>query len=195
MTSNRPFFASLPRDLYDDATCTIHRHFFTKFEVKLGNPSPTCFTMKQAVGCRRVSPHRLHLVIGFEAQIDKPPPLDFGGWTKKLAWWFWGTNHQIIDLSFEAQTKKPSQRFWCQTTDKPSPPILRLNWKTCASHLLHVYDADHTRRHPTSRWSGHRVPDPTLASILIVVRHVVFTTCTSWDNQPRFSKPNNSIWG
>jgi hypothetical protein len=60
-------FASLPRDLYDDATCTTRRRSFTSFEAKLENPSLTCFVMKQATGCQRVSSHRLHPLIDFEA--------------------------------------------------------------------------------------------------------------------------------
>jgi hypothetical protein len=84
---------------------------------------------------------------GFEAQTNKSPR------------WFWGPNHQTIDLGFKAQIKKPSQWFWGQTTDKPSPPVLRLNQKTLVSCLLHVYNADRTRRHPTSQSSGHWEPD------------------------------------
>jgi hypothetical protein len=74
MPLNRPSFASLPRDLRDDATCIIRCHYFTSFEAKLENPSPTCFVMKQGTECRRVSSQRLHPLIGFEAQTDKPPP-------------------------------------------------------------------------------------------------------------------------
>jgi hypothetical protein len=80
---NQPSFASFSRDLCDDATCTIHHHTFTSFEAKLGNPNPTSFTTKQAAGCQRVSSHCLHLLIGFEAQTDKPPPLSFDAQTKK----------------------------------------------------------------------------------------------------------------
>jgi hypothetical protein len=52
-------------------------------------------------------------------------PLDFEAQAKKLSRWFWGLNHQTIDLGFEAQTKKPLQWFWGQTTDKPSTLVLR----------------------------------------------------------------------
>jgi hypothetical protein len=42
---------------------------------------------------------------------------------------------------------------------KPSTTlVLRLNQETCAPSL-HVPGADRTRRHPTSRPPGHRVPD------------------------------------
>jgi hypothetical protein len=73
MPSNRPSFASLSRDLCDDAICTTHRRSSASFEAKLGNPSLTCFMMKQAIGCRRMSSHHLHPLISFEAQTDKPP--------------------------------------------------------------------------------------------------------------------------
>jgi hypothetical protein len=76
-SSNRSSFTSLPRDLGDDARCTTRRRSFTSFEAKLGNPIPTCFTMKQATGCQRVFSHRLHPLIGFEVRIDKPPPTLF----------------------------------------------------------------------------------------------------------------------
>jgi hypothetical protein len=69
------------------------------FEAKLGNPTPTCFTMKQATGCRRVSSHRLHPVIGFEAQTDKPPPT-----------WFWGPNQETVMVIL--RPKSPNSRPW-----------------------------------------------------------------------------------
>jgi hypothetical protein len=156
---NRSSFASLPRDLHDDAMRIIHRRSFPNFEAKLENLSLTYFTIKQATRCRRISSHRLHSLIGFEAQTDKPPPLGFEAQTKKPSRWFWGPNHQTVDLGSEAQTKKLSQWFWGQTTDKPSPPVLRLNRKTCASCLLHVYDADHTWHHLTSQSFSCWVPD------------------------------------
>jgi hypothetical protein len=155
--SNRQSFASLPHDFCDDATCTTHHCSFAGFEAKLGNPRPSCFTTKQDAICRLVSSHRLYPLIGFEAQTDKPHGFDAK--TKKLSQWFWGTNHQTVDRGFEFQTKKSSQWFWGQTTDKLSPPVLRLNWEICTSRLLHVYDAGRTWRHPTSRSSDHWVPD------------------------------------
>jgi hypothetical protein len=69
--------ASSPHDLHDDITYTIYRRSSTSFEAKLENPSSTCFVMKQPSGCRRVSSHHLHPLIGFEAQTDKPAPTWF----------------------------------------------------------------------------------------------------------------------
>jgi hypothetical protein len=125
MPSNWPSFASLQCDLCDDATCTTRCRSSSSFEAKIGNPSPNCFIMKQAVGYRRVSSYRLYPLIGFEAQTDKPPPHGFEAQTKKLSRWIWGPNYQTVNLGFEAQTKKPSQWFWGQTTDKPYPSVLR----------------------------------------------------------------------
>jgi hypothetical protein len=71
--SNRPFFASLPRDLRNDATCTTRCRSFTSLEAKLGNASLTCYVTKQVVGCRHVSSQCFHPLIGFEAQNDKSP--------------------------------------------------------------------------------------------------------------------------
>jgi hypothetical protein len=56
---------------------TIHRGSSVSFEEKLENPCPTCFMMMQATEYRRMSSHRLHLPIGFDAQTDKPPPTWF----------------------------------------------------------------------------------------------------------------------
>jgi hypothetical protein len=33
-------------------------------------------------------------------------PLGFETQTKKPSWWFWGLNHQTVNLGFEVQTKK-----------------------------------------------------------------------------------------
>jgi hypothetical protein len=49
--SNRPSFSSLPRDLCDYTMCITRRHFYASFEAKQGNPSPTCFAIKQVTGC------------------------------------------------------------------------------------------------------------------------------------------------
>jgi hypothetical protein len=119
--------------------------------------------------------------------------------------------------NFEVQITKPSTLvlrpkprnyrgdFEAQIT-KPSPLVLRLNRETRASRLLHVYDADRTRHHPTSRSPDHRVPDlcliipilctksPTPTSIIVAACHVAFTTYTSRDKHTRFSTLNNSIW-
>jgi hypothetical protein len=141
MPSNRPSFASLPRDLHDDATCTTLMQWSKPPDV---DACPHTVFIRSSV--LRHEPTNL-LPLGFEAQI------------KKRLWWFWGPNRQTIDLSFETQTKKSSWWFWGQTTNKPSPLVLRLNWKTRVSHLLHVYDVDQTRCHPTSRSSGHWVLD------------------------------------
>jgi hypothetical protein len=80
------------------------------------------------------------LPFGFEAQNKNP------------SWWFWGPNHQTIDLGFNAQIKKPSRRFYGtnhQTTTagfeaqtgKPERVVLRPN------HMNQSYQFwDQTRR-------------------------------------------------
>jgi hypothetical protein len=108
-------------------------------------------------------------------KTNKLSPLGFEAQTNKLLQLFWGLNHQTVDLGFEAQTKKPSQWFWGQTTDKSSPPILSLNEKTHAFRLHHVYDADHTWRHSTSRSSDIWVPD--LCLIIPNPPHQVSYSC------------------
>jgi hypothetical protein len=54
--------------------------------------------------------------------------------------------------------RKPSPPVLRPNQRKPSPPVLRLNQKTCATRL-HMHGAGCTRCYPTSRSSGHRVPD------------------------------------
>jgi hypothetical protein len=69
-------------------------------------------------------------------------------------------NHsQTVAIGFEPQTdEKPPEWFCGQTTDKSSTLVLRLNQETRAPSL-YVPGTDRTRRHPTSRPPGHRVPD------------------------------------
>jgi hypothetical protein len=43
------------------------RRSFASIETRLGNPKPTCFMMKQVIGCRHVSLHRIYPLIDFEA--------------------------------------------------------------------------------------------------------------------------------
>jgi hypothetical protein len=87
-----------------------------------------------------------HPPIDFVAQPTTHSLLSFEAQIKKSRRWFWDTNHQTGATGFESQTRKPSTLF------------LRLNQETRAPHLL-VYGTDRTRRHPTSRSFGHRVPD------------------------------------
>jgi hypothetical protein len=97
--------------------------------------------------CRFWGPNRetIHH-LGFETQPKNPPPVLRSNWEKPSL------------PVLRPTRRKSSQWFWCQTTDKPSTLILRLNQETHALHL-HVHGVDHTRRHPTSRSSSHRVPD------------------------------------
>jgi hypothetical protein len=80
--------------------------------------------------------------------------------------------------------------------------VLRLNQETRASSL-HVLGVDRTRRHPTSRPSGHRVParpvrpspvlcirSPTPTTVLVAARHAAPATCTPQDKETRFSERN-----
>jgi hypothetical protein len=86
--------ACLRRNLRDGATCTTRSRASVSLQARLGNPSQTCFDVKQAARSRRVSRADLppsvlwrnrqteaHLVLrvkprnrrgDFEAQITKP---------------------------------------------------------------------------------------------------------------------------
>jgi hypothetical protein len=75
--------------------------------------------MKQPTGCQCVSSHRLHPLISFEAQIDKPPPI-----------WFWGPNQKIITVIL--RPKAPNHRPWFWgTNEQTDAVVLRPNhWQT-----------------------------------------------------------------
>jgi hypothetical protein len=96
----------------------------------------------------------------FEAKPTETVATGFKAKPVKTVWVVLRSNHsQTVVIVCEAQTdEKSSQWFWGQTTDKPSTLVLRLNQETWAPRL-HVYGADRTRRHPTSRSPDHRVPD------------------------------------
>jgi hypothetical protein len=131
MPSSQPSFASPPRDLHDDATCTTRSRSFTNFEAKLENPSPTCFTTKKATGCRLVSPHHLHPLIDFEAQTDKPHTNWFWGPNQETVAVVLRSNHsQTIATNFEAKSGNlrfsSMPRVWCGShTVSPDLPIVR----------------------------------------------------------------------
>jgi hypothetical protein len=97
--------------------CTTHRCSSTSSKAKLGNPSPTCFAMKQAIGCQHVSSHHPYLLIGFEAQTDKPPPTCF-----------WGPNQLIVMVILSVKSPNRSYRFGGPNW-KPERVVLRPNHK------------------------------------------------------------------
>jgi hypothetical protein len=100
------------------------------------------------------------VVADFETKPLEIVATGFEAKPAKTIWVVLRPNHsQIIAIGFEARTdEKPSERFWGQTTHKPSILVLRLNQEIRAPRL-HVHGADRTRRHPTSRSLNHRVPD------------------------------------
>jgi hypothetical protein len=53
--------------------------------------------------------------------------LDFEAQTKKLLWWFWGTNHQIGAADFEAQAEKPITIGFEAKPEKIVQVVLRAN--------------------------------------------------------------------
>jgi hypothetical protein len=55
VASTRPASGCLRRNLRDGVTCTTHSHASASFQVRLKNPSQTCFDAKQAARSRRVS--------------------------------------------------------------------------------------------------------------------------------------------
>jgi hypothetical protein len=141
--SNRPSFASLPRDLHDDATCTTHRppslilrqnwETLAWLALHRSKPSDVDTCPHTVFICSSVLSHKpINLLpLGFEVQTMKPSQ------------WFWGPNHQTVDLCFEAQTKKPSRWFWGPNHKTIATSFeAKLGNLRCSSPLLHVYDAD-----------------------------------------------------
>jgi hypothetical protein len=149
--------------------CTTRRCSSTSFEGKLGNPSLTCFVMKEATGCRCVSSHHFHLLIGFEVLTDKLPPTWFWGPKQETVvvilypkspncrLWSWGLNQETVTVIL--RPKSPDRRPWFWGSKQETVVVvLRLNRKTHASRLFHVYDVNHTWCQPTSWSSDHWVP-------------------------------------
>jgi hypothetical protein len=60
---DRPSLTCLRRNLYDDATCTTGHRASASLQARLGNPSQTCFHVKQAARSRCVSRTNLPLSI------------------------------------------------------------------------------------------------------------------------------------
>jgi hypothetical protein len=151
IASTRPSSTSTQCNHHDDVTCTTRRHGSSSLEVRLGNPSLTCFMSKQV--SRAEASHQILTriprrppSIDFMTQLTNRSPLGFESQTKKPLRWFWDPNHQTGSAGFEAQIGKPSTL------------ILRLNQETRAPRL-HVHDANRTWHHPTSRSPCHRVSD------------------------------------
>jgi hypothetical protein len=65
--------------------------------------------------------------------------------------------------------KTRTSGFEAKPLTKPSTLVLRLNQETRTPHL-YIHGADRTQRHPTSRLTGHRVPD--LCNYPCVTPHV-----------------------
>jgi hypothetical protein len=84
--------------------------------------------------------------LGFDAQPRNPPPV------------LRPNREKPSPSVLRSNWRKPSEWFWGQTTHKPSTLVLILNQETHAPSL-HVPGANRTWHHPTSRPSGHRVPN------------------------------------
>jgi hypothetical protein len=93
----------------------------------------------------------------FLAQQTNRNPLGFEAQTKKLVWWFWGPNHQIIAAGFEAQTGKPSTTLILRLKQKNLPPILRPNRKKPSSPILR---SNQRKSSPPVLRSNRRKPSP-----------------------------------
>jgi hypothetical protein len=170
------------------------------FVAQLANHSPLGFkaqTKKPSRWFWGLNPQTV--AVDFEVQTEKPDlvVLRPNHW-QTVPVVLWSNHWQTVALSFETQAKNLTQRFRGQTTDKPSTLVLRLNQETCSPRLL-MHSVDCIQCHPTSRPSGHRLPDLclTIPGPLhqvsysyhdpVTSRHAAPITCTPWDKQTQFS--------
>jgi hypothetical protein len=144
---------------------------------KLWNPSSTCFMMKQAVGCQRVSSHRINLLNAFESQTDKPPPT-----------WFWGTNQETVIVIL--RPKSPNRRHWIWGPNKEivtvvlrsnhwqiiitsfevKPENPRFSSPTCVRCKSHMTSLDLPIVWPPSIWLVPNHPWSSAPSLLLLSR-------------------------
>jgi hypothetical protein len=120
-----------------------------QFWGKLGNPSPTCFQVKQAARSRCVS--RTIFLPSVLWCNRKPLPAWFWGPNQETVMvilmpkspnrscWFYGPNQEIIDFGFDAKPGNPrssSPCAWCRlNTASPDLPIVR--WPSTQLTLDH----------------------------------------------------------
>jgi hypothetical protein len=110
-------------------SCTTHRRACSSLEVRLKNPSQTCFHAKQAARFRRVS-HVITSSHRFCAVTDKPKPACFlcpnqetvvmilRPKSPNRSCWVWGTKQKTLyHLGFEAQLRNRHHWFWGQTEE------------------------------------------------------------------------------
>jgi hypothetical protein len=142
----------------------------TGFKVKLGETVTTGFEAK----LRQIVP----VVLRPNWKKLSPPILKPN--QDKSSQWFWGQT-----------TNRTSQWFWCQTTNKTSTLVFRLNQKICAPRL-HVYGANRTRCHITSRSSSHWVSD--LCLIIPASLHQVSVIARNWLGQFGLRSRPRSRW-
>jgi hypothetical protein len=146
-----------PRNHRGDFEAQITKPELLVLRPKLGNPSPPWFwgsTKKPTAD--------------FEAKPEETVPTSFEAKLEKtVATGFEAKPAKTIAVGFESKPLPPvlrpnrwklSEWFWGQTTHKPSTLVLWLNQEICAPRL-HVHGAIRTRRHPTSRPPGHRIPN------------------------------------
>jgi hypothetical protein len=136
VASTRPSSTSTQCNHHDDVTCTTRRHGSSSLEVRLGNPSLTCFMSKQV--SRAEASHQILTriprrppSIDFMTQLTNRSPLGFESQTKKPLRWFWDPNHQTGSAGFEAQIGKPSTLFWGST----KKPVLLVSM--CTVQIAH----------------------------------------------------------
>jgi hypothetical protein len=143
--SNHPSFASLSRNLHDDATCTTHA-------VSPPVLRPDWETLAWLT-CRQSKPLDLDACPApsssshwFCGATNKLSTLSFETQTKNLQWWFCGLNHQTAAAGFEVQSGKPDGLGFEAQPRNPhsSSPSTRCMPYTASSDLSIVW--------PLSTW-------------------------------------------
>jgi hypothetical protein len=127
ITSTHPSSASTPRDLHDDATCTTRSRASISLEARLGNPSPTCFHVKQVARSQCVSHTDLSPSVLWRNQKTEVC-LVLRPKSPKWIFRFGGSNRETIDLGFNAQPRNTCSSCYARYrpyTTSPDHPIVQ----------------------------------------------------------------------
>jgi hypothetical protein len=186
------------------------RYTFTSFQAKLGNPSSTCFQVKQAARSWHVS-HAVfilplvlwhnrqtitHLVLrhkprnrhsDFVGQITKPQLPVLRPKPGEPPTLLLRPNQETRSHRFWGQTRRNCQPWFWGWTKKPTLLV-----SLCMVQTAHSVSRplDHpVTEYLTCTWSSPVLytKSPTPNSILVTARHIAPVTCTPGDKQSRFS--------
>jgi hypothetical protein len=144
----------------DHNVCPALSHPSVSFVAQPTNHSPLGFQAQNKKLSRWFwGPNHQTVVAGFEAQIRKPEATDFEAKSGETVTTSFETKpEKTVATGFEAKLEKTVPVVLRPNYWQTFPMVLRPNQETRATRI-YVHGADRTQRHPTSRSSGHRLPD------------------------------------